>query len=281
MLLAFPIITLMSLCNGLLWGVGHVRFWLGVFCVAAVVDVALDFLLIPGARRGRRGLGEQRRAGFRRRSSSSATRSRSSVRSSGTRPCCCAAAVAPRRCRRRRLGLCRRRRRRARDRRRRRRRPRRVRRAVSTAAHTFPPSTRPGSSTPCTAGSPASVATILASAAAAADGPDRRSRPRPAVRRALNRGRDPRRLRQPTHRSDPAPDPELGRCVHLRTRRRARRPRRPDRLRSPQRAVRHGGRTRDARRDAFPLPRRALAPTARSSATTTDSHRGSGRSTTG
>jgi O-antigen/teichoic acid export membrane protein len=47
MLLAFPVITLMSLCNGLLWGVGRVRVWLGVFCVAAVLDVALDFLLIP------------------------------------------------------------------------------------------------------------------------------------------------------------------------------------------------------------------------------------------
>jgi O-antigen/teichoic acid export membrane protein len=47
MLLAFPIITLMTLCSGLLWGVGHVRVWLGVFCLAAVVDVALDFLLIP------------------------------------------------------------------------------------------------------------------------------------------------------------------------------------------------------------------------------------------
>jgi O-antigen/teichoic acid export membrane protein len=47
MLLAFPVITLMSLCNGLLWGVGRVRFWLGAFCVAAVIDVALDFLLVP------------------------------------------------------------------------------------------------------------------------------------------------------------------------------------------------------------------------------------------
>jgi O-antigen/teichoic acid export membrane protein len=48
MLLAFPIIALMSLCSGLLWGVGHVRVWLLVFCFAAVVDVALDFLLVPG-----------------------------------------------------------------------------------------------------------------------------------------------------------------------------------------------------------------------------------------
>jgi O-antigen/teichoic acid export membrane protein len=47
MLLAFPVITLMSLCNGLLWGVGRVRVWLAVFCVAAVLDVSLDFLLIP------------------------------------------------------------------------------------------------------------------------------------------------------------------------------------------------------------------------------------------
>ncbi len=48
MLLAFPIIALMSLCSGLLWGVGHVRVWLLVFCFAAVVDVALDLLLVPG-----------------------------------------------------------------------------------------------------------------------------------------------------------------------------------------------------------------------------------------
>ena len=48
MLLAFPIIALMSLCSGLLWGVGHVKAWLLVFCFAAVVDVALDMLLIPG-----------------------------------------------------------------------------------------------------------------------------------------------------------------------------------------------------------------------------------------
>jgi O-antigen/teichoic acid export membrane protein len=48
MLLAFPVIALMSLCSGLLWGVGHVRVWLLVFCFAAVVDVALDLLLIPG-----------------------------------------------------------------------------------------------------------------------------------------------------------------------------------------------------------------------------------------
>ncbi len=47
MLLAFPIIALMTLCSGLLWGVGHVRVWLVVFCFAAVVDVALDFLLVP------------------------------------------------------------------------------------------------------------------------------------------------------------------------------------------------------------------------------------------
>ncbi len=47
MLLAFPVISLMSLCNGLLWGVGHVRVWLLVFCFAAVVDVGLDFLLVP------------------------------------------------------------------------------------------------------------------------------------------------------------------------------------------------------------------------------------------
>jgi O-antigen/teichoic acid export membrane protein len=47
MLIAFPIIALMSLCSGLLWGVGHVRVWLLVFCFAAVVDVALDFLLVP------------------------------------------------------------------------------------------------------------------------------------------------------------------------------------------------------------------------------------------
>lgn len=48
MLLAFPIIALMSLCSGLLWGVGHVKAWLIVFCFAAVVDVGLDMLLIPG-----------------------------------------------------------------------------------------------------------------------------------------------------------------------------------------------------------------------------------------
>ncbi len=37
----------MSLCSGLLWGVGLVRVWLIVFCFAAVVDVLLDVLLIP------------------------------------------------------------------------------------------------------------------------------------------------------------------------------------------------------------------------------------------
>ena len=47
MLGAFPVIALMSLCAGLLWGIGRVRVWLLVFCVAAVVDVSLDFLLIP------------------------------------------------------------------------------------------------------------------------------------------------------------------------------------------------------------------------------------------
>ncbi len=48
MLLAFPVIALMSLCSGLLWGVGYVKAWLIVFCFAAVVDVGLDVLLIPG-----------------------------------------------------------------------------------------------------------------------------------------------------------------------------------------------------------------------------------------
>ncbi len=47
MLLAFPVIALMSLCSGLLWGVGLVRVWLVVFCFAAVIDVLLDVLLIP------------------------------------------------------------------------------------------------------------------------------------------------------------------------------------------------------------------------------------------
>jgi len=47
MLAAFPLVALMSLCGGLLWGSGRVRVWLVVFCCAAVVDVALDFLLIP------------------------------------------------------------------------------------------------------------------------------------------------------------------------------------------------------------------------------------------
>ena len=47
MLAAFPLVALMSLCGGLLWGSGRVRVWLLVFCFAAVVDVSLDFLLIP------------------------------------------------------------------------------------------------------------------------------------------------------------------------------------------------------------------------------------------
>ncbi len=47
MLIPFPLVALMSLCGGLLWGSGRVRMWLLVFCFAAVVDVGLDFLLIP------------------------------------------------------------------------------------------------------------------------------------------------------------------------------------------------------------------------------------------
>jgi hypothetical protein len=37
----------MALSGGLLWGSGRVRLWLLVFCFAAVVDLTLDFVLVP------------------------------------------------------------------------------------------------------------------------------------------------------------------------------------------------------------------------------------------
>ncbi len=47
MLAPFPLLALMSLCNGLLWGSGRVRVWLLVFSAAAIVDLALDVILVP------------------------------------------------------------------------------------------------------------------------------------------------------------------------------------------------------------------------------------------
>jgi O-antigen/teichoic acid export membrane protein len=47
MLVPFPLLALMALSGGLLWGSGRVRLWLLVFCFAAVVDLTLDFVLVP------------------------------------------------------------------------------------------------------------------------------------------------------------------------------------------------------------------------------------------
>jgi O-antigen/teichoic acid export membrane protein len=47
MLVAFPIVAIMTMCSGLLWGIGLVRVWLLSFCVAAIVNLLLDFTLIP------------------------------------------------------------------------------------------------------------------------------------------------------------------------------------------------------------------------------------------
>ncbi len=47
MLVPFPLLALMALSGGLLWGSGRVRLWLLVFCFAAVVDITLDFVLVP------------------------------------------------------------------------------------------------------------------------------------------------------------------------------------------------------------------------------------------
>ncbi len=47
MLVPFPLLALMTLCGGLLWGSGRVRLWLLVFLMAAVVDITLDFVLVP------------------------------------------------------------------------------------------------------------------------------------------------------------------------------------------------------------------------------------------
>ncbi len=47
MFLPFPLLALMTLSGGLLWGSGRVRLWLLTFCFAAAVDVTLDFILVP------------------------------------------------------------------------------------------------------------------------------------------------------------------------------------------------------------------------------------------
>lgn len=48
LLLACPLLPLMSLSSALLWGLGRARVWLTVCLVAAVANVTLDVLFIPG-----------------------------------------------------------------------------------------------------------------------------------------------------------------------------------------------------------------------------------------